>query len=89
MIRRTQYSDPPLDCRSEGYGSLQIWIKYIRNGIFLQEIYTPSDTCASNEWTGSAMVIAGGYVWKDVYDVAFKRNITVVGGGDPVRERTS
>ncbi|KAJ5124977.1 FAD linked oxidase N-terminal [Penicillium bovifimosum] len=69
--------------KSEGYGSLQIWIKYIQKGISFQERYTPSDPCASNEWTGSAMTIAGGYVWKDVYDVAFKRKITVVGGGDP------
>lgn len=32
------------------------------------------------------MVIAGGYVWQDVYKVAFERNLTIVGGGDPVRK---
>lgn len=70
--------------RSEGYGALQIWIKYIQTGITLQDTYSPSDQCTGSDWTGSAMTIGGGYVWEDVYDVAFKHNVTVVGGGDPV-----
>ncbi|KGO58251.1 FAD linked oxidase, N-terminal [Penicillium expansum] len=69
--------------RSEGYGALQIWIKYIRKGILFQKGYAPSDRCANSKWDGSAMVIAGGYVWQDVYKVAFERNLTIVGGGDP------
>ncbi|KAJ5780821.1 FAD-binding type 2 [Penicillium paradoxum] len=69
--------------KSSGYGALQIWIKYIQEGIDFHETYTPSDQCASCDWTGSAITIGGGYVWEDVYEVAFKRNFTVVGGGDP------
>ncbi|KAJ5858099.1 hypothetical protein N7455_008993 [Penicillium solitum] len=72
--------------KSEGYGALQIWIKYIRKGISFQEKYIPSNGCTGSDWAGSAIVIAGGYVWQDVYKVAFERNLTVVGGGDPVRE---
>lgn len=44
----------------------------------------PSDRCSGSHWTGAALTIAGGYIWEDVYDVAFPRNLTVVGGGDPV-----
>jgi hypothetical protein len=73
-----------LDYRSEGYGALQIWIKYIQKGIDFHEAYTPSDKCASNDWKGSAMTIGGGYVWEDAYNVAFKHNVVIVGGGDPV-----
>ncbi|KXG47233.1 FAD-binding, type 2 [Penicillium griseofulvum] len=69
--------------KSEGYGALQIWIKYIQKGIDFHETYTPSDKCASNDWKGSAMTIGGGYVWEDAYNVAFKRNVVIVGGGDP------
>ncbi|KAJ5825885.1 hypothetical protein N7474_003023 [Penicillium riverlandense] len=69
--------------KSEGYGALQIWIKYIRNGISIQDSYVPSEKCAQNDWTGAAVTIGGGYVWEDVYEVVFPRNITVVGGGDP------
>ncbi|KAA8567448.1 hypothetical protein EYC84_010461 [Monilinia fructicola] len=49
--------------RSTGYGSLEVWIRYLRQG--------------------SAFRIAGGYVWEDVYAEAMKRNVIVVGGGDP------
>ncbi|KAJ5177651.1 FAD-binding type 2 [Penicillium coprophilum] len=69
--------------KSEGYGALQIWVKYIQTGINFHETYTASDKCASSKWTGSAITIGGGYVWEDVYDLAFKRNVVIVGGGDP------
>ncbi|KAI3076275.1 CAZyme family AA7 [Penicillium roqueforti] len=69
--------------KSEGYGGLQIWIKYIRKGISFQQRYTPSNGCRRSNWAGSAIIIGGGYVWRDVYKVAFQRNLTVVGGGDP------
>ncbi|KAJ5555795.1 FAD linked oxidase N-terminal [Penicillium sp. DV-2018c] len=84
-VKFAQENNVRLVIRNTGHDILgkSIWIKYIQKGISFQERYTPSDLCASNEWTGSAMIIAGGYVWKDVYDVAFERNITVVGGGDP------
>jgi hypothetical protein len=32
------------------------------------------------------MTIGGGYVWEDIYKLAFERNLTVVGGGDPVSD---
>ncbi|KAJ5690206.1 FAD-binding type 2 [Penicillium macrosclerotiorum] len=69
--------------KSEGYGALQIWIKYIQKGIVVQDTYSPSNKCTKSEWTGSALTIGGGYVWEDVYDVVFPRKLTVVGGGDP------
>lgn len=68
--------------RSEGYAGLQIWIKYIQKGIDFHETYAPSDKCG--DWTGSALTIGGGYVWEEAHEVAFKNNVTVVGGGDPV-----
>lgn len=70
--------------RSEGYGSLQVWLKYRREGISIQDSYTPSEKCAKSEWTGAAVTISGGYLWRDVYDLVFPKNLTVVGGGDPV-----
>lgn len=70
--------------RSTGYGSLEIWIRYLRQGIVFQNIYSPSDGCKSSNWKGSAFKIAGGYVWGDVYAEATKQNMIVVGGGDPV-----
>ena len=70
--------------RSTGYGSLQVWMRYVRTGIPYQEHYKPSAGCAKSSWTGAAFVIGGGYVWSDVYAEAFKRNLIVVGGGTPV-----
>jgi hypothetical protein len=32
------------------------------------------------------VTIGGGYIWKDVYKLAFERNLIVVGGGDPVSD---
>lgn len=82
-----EFSDSLCNLRSEGYGALQIWIKYIRKGITIHDKYSPSDKCSESDWTGAAVTIGGGYVWADVYDIVFKRGITVVGGGDPVRLR--
>ncbi|KAJ5817483.1 FAD-binding type 2 [Penicillium robsamsonii] len=53
------------------------------DGIDFHDTYTASDKCASSDWTGSAITIGGGYVWEEAYDVAFKRNVVIVGGGDP------
>ncbi|KAE8379181.1 hypothetical protein BDV26DRAFT_259921 [Aspergillus bertholletiae] len=69
--------------KSEGYGALQVWIKYIQKGITYHESYMPSDQCKSTNWNGAAFTIAGGYVWADAYEEAFKRDLTIVGGGDP------
>lgn len=71
--------------RSTGYGSLEIWIRNLRQGIIFQQTFAASDGCTKSDWTGSSITIAGGYVWQDVYAEANKRNVVVVGGGDPVR----
>ncbi|PYI03271.1 isoamyl alcohol oxidase [Aspergillus sclerotiicarbonarius CBS 121057] len=68
--------------RSQGYGSLMIWIKYIQNGVNYHETYTPSDGCPSN-WTSSAFTVGGGYIWKNLYDAAAAHGRIVVGGSDP------
>lgn len=70
--------------RSTGYGSLQVWIRYLRTGITFQETYRPSCAVSSSTWKGSAFVIGGGYTWEDVYSEAASRNVIVVGGGTPV-----
>ncbi|KAI9644613.1 hypothetical protein NHQ30_006635 [Ciborinia camelliae] len=69
--------------RSTGYGSLEVWIRYLRQGIIFQNTYSSSDGCKSSNWEGSAFKIAGGYAWEDVYAEATKQNVIVVGGGDP------
>ncbi|KAL4899838.1 hypothetical protein BDW74DRAFT_171240 [Aspergillus multicolor] len=69
--------------KSAGYGSLQIWMRYLRKGIEYQPKFKPSKSCESSDWTGAAFTVAGGYVWDEVYKEAFARNLIVVGGGDP------
>ncbi|KAL4866987.1 hypothetical protein BDV12DRAFT_187073 [Aspergillus spectabilis] len=69
--------------KTSGYGSLQIWMRYLRQGIQHQPVYKPSILCARSDWKGAAFTVAGGYVWEDVYQEAFARNLIVVGGGDP------
>ncbi|KAL8925372.1 MAG: hypothetical protein Q9172_002252 [Xanthocarpia lactea] len=70
-------------CRSTGYGSLQIWIKYLRTGIAFQETFAPSFSCSKSTWNGSAFEIGGGYAWSDVLGEAANRDVVVVGGGTP------
>ncbi|KAL4746603.1 hypothetical protein BDW72DRAFT_197544 [Aspergillus terricola var. indicus] len=67
--------------RSTGYGSLQIWMRYLRKGIIHHESF--DSRCARSDWKGAAFTVAGGYVWDDVYEEAFARDLVVVGGGDP------
>jgi hypothetical protein len=71
-------------CRSTGYGSLELWIRYFRQGITFKESYTSSNDCRKTVWNGSAFKIAGGYIWEEVYAEAEKENVIVVGGSDPV-----
>jgi FAD/FMN-containing dehydrogenase len=68
--------------RSTGYGSLEVWIRFLREGITFQNRYSASDGCQS-PWNGSSFTIGGSYVWGDVYTEAEKNNVIVVGGGDP------
>lgn len=70
--------------RSQGYGSLMIWIRNIRNGLHYQDRYTPSDGSCQSNWTESAITVGGGYIWKDVYAFAAENGRIVVGGDDRV-----
>lgn len=69
--------------RSDGYGSLELWLHYFRNGIGFQSRYLSSDRCARSGWEDSAIKIGGAYQWIDVYAVAKQHNVIVVGGGAP------
>jgi hypothetical protein len=71
--------------RSTGYGSLQVWIRYLRRGITFKQRYEPTGRCSKSGWTGSSFTIGGGYTWEDVYPLAAANNVVVVGGGTPVR----
>ncbi|BCS19939.1 uncharacterized protein APUU_20371S [Aspergillus puulaauensis] len=68
--------------RSQGYGSLMIWIRKIRNGLHYQDHYTPSDGSCQSNWTESAITVGGGYIWRDVYAFSAKHGRIVVGGDD-------
>ncbi|KAK2774464.1 hypothetical protein CKAH01_03697 [Colletotrichum kahawae] len=67
--------------RSQGFGSLEIWLRYQRTGIDFQETFQSG--CTASNWTGSALRIGGGYQWSDVYAKAKENNVIVVGGGAP------
>lgn len=64
-------------------------MSYLRKGITHQAAFKPSSPCAKCDWGGAAFTVAGGYVWEDVYEQAFARDLIVVGGGDPVRSPSS
>lgn len=69
--------------RSEGYGGLEIWLRYMRTGIEFEDQYKSSSCCNTFNWTGSAFKIGGGYTWSDVYSQAQAHDVVVVGGGTP------
>ncbi|KAK8111509.1 uncharacterized protein PG998_007966 [Apiospora kogelbergensis] len=70
-----------LNGRSDGYGSLEIWLRNYRNGINFQKSYTSVNGCEKSDWTGGAIHIDGAYQWRDVYKIAKANNVIVVGGG--------
>lgn len=72
--------------RSQRYGSLSIWVKYINDGLYYQESYKPSVGSCQTNYTGRAIRIGGGYVWDDLYKFAHEHESIVVGGGDSVRD---
>ncbi|KXH26413.1 hypothetical protein CSAL01_04394 [Colletotrichum salicis] len=67
--------------RSDGFGGLEIWLRYFRNGITPQTSFQSSTGCAASGWTGSAMKLGGAYMWGESYAAAKKNNVVVVGGG--------
>lgn len=87
-LSRRSGKESRLTCsdRSTGYGSLQIWIRYLRQGITFQETFKSSERhgCPITAWKGSAFKIDGGYTWSDVLGEAASRDVIVVGGGTPV-----
>ncbi|KAJ5197634.1 hypothetical protein N7449_008113 [Penicillium cf. viridicatum] len=66
--------------RSQGYGSLSIWMKYIKPELQFQDRYQPSNSSCESNWTGSAIVVGGGYIWDEVYTFAAKHGHIAVGG---------
>ena len=79
----TKSTGHDLSGRSDGFGSLELWLRYNRNGIELQAAYTPTNGCQRSRWVGSAIKIKGAYQWRDVYSLAKEHNVIVVGGGSP------
>jgi hypothetical protein len=69
--------------RSDGYGSIELWLHHFRNGIDFQPVFLATDRCSKSAWKGGAMKINGAYQFADVYAVAKEKNIIVVGGGAP------
>lgn len=67
--------------RSDGFGSLEIWLRYFRNKLDFQEIYSSVNGCQMSNWTRSAIVIDGAYQWENVNAFASANNVIVVGGG--------
>ncbi|KAK2053129.1 FAD binding domain-containing protein [Colletotrichum caudatum] len=68
--------------RSDGHGSLEIWLRHFRNGIGFQEAHAPADRCrGSSGWDGGAVRIDGAWQWRDVYEVAKANDVIAVGGG--------
>lgn len=60
--------------RSTGYGSLEVWIRFVRTGIKFQDKHKPSHQCHRSTWNGSSFFIGGGYTWDDLYPEATVRN---------------
>lgn len=69
--------------RSEGYGSLEIWIRHLREGITYRDSYAAGCDSCNTTWKGAALTIGGGYTWEDAYAEAKARGVVVVGGGTP------
>ncbi|KAI1453180.1 FAD/FMN-containing protein [Annulohypoxylon moriforme] len=74
--------------RNDGYGSLEVWLRYFRQGISFQSNFQSSTGCAGSNWTGAAMKLSGGYMWREVYAVAKEHGVVVVGGGSPTVSST-
>lgn len=64
--------------RSDGYGSLEVWLRYYRNKLDFQGVYSPVNGCQLSDGKGSAIVIDGAYQWENVNAYAKANN---VGGG--------
>lgn len=72
--------------RSQGYGSLSIWIRSIQNGLKFQDKFKSADSSCKPNWNGPAVQVNGGYLWQDIYKFAGDYGHVVVGGQDRVRQ---
>jgi hypothetical protein len=79
----TKSTGHDINGRSDGFGSLELWLRYHRNGIAFQPKYEATNGCQKSGWNNGAIKIDGAYQWQDVYDVAKHHNVIVVGGGSP------
>lgn len=79
----TKSTGHDINGRSDGYGSLELWLRYHRNGIEFQDKYSSQISCEDSAWSGHAIKIGGAYQWRDVYVVAKEHGVIVVGGGSP------
>lgn len=66
-----------LIARSDGFGSLQVWLRYFHNDIQFQETFESANSCTESGWNGSAIHIDGSWQWRDVYLVAQANNVIV------------
>ncbi|KAH8674205.1 hypothetical protein BX600DRAFT_433794 [Xylariales sp. PMI_506] len=67
--------------RNDGYGSLEIWLHYFRNGLTFQSAFESSTGCTASGWAGAAIQLAGAYTWSEGYNFAEENDHVVVGGG--------
>ncbi len=69
--------------RSDGYGSLEIWLRHFRNSIKFQRRFRSVVHCAPEKigWTGPSIRIDGAWQWRDVHVIAKQHNVVVVSGG--------
>lgn len=72
---------------STGYENLEIWMRYLRQGLSFEEIYSGAsvDEQQATVWNGSAIEVGGGYDWDDVHAIAAAYTVIVVNAGCPVR----
>ncbi|KAF2826598.1 FAD-binding domain-containing protein [Ophiobolus disseminans] len=77
----TKSTGHDINGRSDGFGSLELWLRYHRNGIDFQPSFSPFNGCTKSAWNGSAIKIGGAYQWRDVHVVAKEHNVIMVGGG--------
>ncbi|KAF4444527.1 isoamyl alcohol oxidase [Fusarium austroafricanum] len=67
--------------RSQGYGSMSIWMHHMKPELQFQAKYTPSDSSCKSNWTGAAIVVGAGYIWDEVYKFVAHHDCIAVGGG--------
>ncbi|TPX10049.1 uncharacterized protein E0L32_001246 [Thyridium curvatum] len=70
--------------RSTGFGSLEIWLRNMREGGMVLEIpYQPQQPCILPSgqplWAGDSITINGSYTWSDVYSFAQSNGQIAVG----------